>query len=515
MSLQQRTPVSYAPEHRTARARRSARAARQQTIGSHIAAVPNLLRTFFAPAVLLALMIGIVGAAVGPASGVARAAAGVRVAGYTVTGMSEDEIVALLDSHVANRAVNVEVGNESFHIPLSQAGVVVDTRATAQAVINTPSPAPESLTTLFGMSVDVPLVTEIDTETPTPIMAQLDAALNNSPTDAVIHVTAPSSSFQTQPGQSGQRVDPNELTTQVRAALVDAAPNHPIHVTLTPRHSDPEVTTLEAREAARLANTWITKEVSLSVDDRTWTADPQTKSSWVKILTIDGRPTVSVDHSKVRAWVDSVASKAQRNPVSAVSNVAPDGTLLEPVRPGRSGLRPGGQDVATTAIVSSLLEGKGWTGNLGMLTVIPPTEKRIVPAGPERFAYHAGPHEKWIDVNLSDRTLTAYVGTQQVHGPINMNDGGPGHATVEGTFRIYHKMAVQDLGCSAEYDWCVKSVPWISYFDGDFAIHGAPWAHTFGLDSGLGSHGCVNLPVEEAKWVFDWAPEGTVVVSHR
>ena len=29
-----------------------------------------------------------------------------------------------------------------------------------------------------------------------------------------------------------------------------------------------------------------------------------------------------------------------------------------------------------------------------------------------------------------------------------------------------------------------------------------------------GSHGCVNMKVEDAKWIYDWAPEGTTVVSH-
>ena len=29
------------------------------------------------------------------------------------------------------------------------------------------------------------------------------------------------------------------------------------------------------------------------------------------------------------------------------------------------------------------------------------------------------------------------------------------------------------------------------------------------------SHGCVNLPLAAARWMYDWAPLGTVVVSHR
>jgi lipoprotein-anchoring transpeptidase ErfK/SrfK len=28
------------------------------------------------------------------------------------------------------------------------------------------------------------------------------------------------------------------------------------------------------------------------------------------------------------------------------------------------------------------------------------------------------------------------------------------------------------------------------------------------------SHGCVNLPTDNAQWLYDWAPLGTTVVVH-
>ena len=58
-------------------------------------------------------------------------------------------------------------------------------------------------------------------------------------------------------------------------------------------------------------------------------------------------------------------------------------------------------------------------------------------------------------------------------------------------------------------------VPWVTYFEGGYALHGAYWRDRFGYDAGYnGSHGCVNMKVEDAKWIYDWAPEGTTVVSH-
>ena len=48
----------------------------------------------------------------------------------------------------------------------------------------------------------------------------------------------------------------------------------------------------------------------------------------------------------------------------------------------------------------------------------------------------------------------------------------------------------------------VPNVPWVQYFYADYSIHGADWHNDFGRPV---SHGCVNMRVEEARWLFEWA----------
>jgi hypothetical protein len=47
------------------------------------------------------------------------------------------------------------------------------------------------------------------------------------------------------------------------------------------------------------------------------------------------------------------------------------------------------------------------------------------------------------------------------------------------------------------------------YFIGSYALHGAFWHNGFG---GMRSHGCINLPPFDARWLFFWSdpylPEG-------
>ena len=55
----------------------------------------------------------------------------------------------------------------------------------------------------------------------------------------------------------------------------------------------------------------------------------------------------------------------------------------------------------------------------------------------------------------------------------------------------------------------LEDVPWILYYDGARALHGAYWHDHFGLRS---SHGCVNLSPRDARWLYSYAGVGSTVV---
>jgi len=83
--------------------------------------------------------------------------------------------------------------------------------------------------------------------------------------------------------------------------------------------------------------------------------------------------------------------------------------------------------------------------------------------------------------------------------------------TPTGDFRIWRKYRLKDmkvgLPVRGEY-YVLEDVPWAMYFFNEehpkergLAIHGAWWHAEFGKPA---SHGCVNLPVEEARELFFW-----------
>jgi hypothetical protein len=119
------------------------------------------------------------------------------------------------------------------------------------------------------------------------------------------------------------------------------------------------------------------------------------------------------------------------------------------------------------------------------------------------------PDEKWIDVNLKTETLVAFVGEKPVFatlvstGRMNDEDKEKDHRTKPGTFRIRekHVAATMDGDVASDGPYSIEDVPWIMYFNGSIALHGAFWHANFGH---VQSHGCVNLSPADARTLFGW-----------
>jgi hypothetical protein len=118
---------------------------------------------------------------------------------------------------------------------------------------------------------------------------------------------------------------------------------------------------------------------------------------------------------------------------------------------------------------------------------------------------------KWIYVDLFQQTLTAYEGDRMAFTTLAAT-GVWGTWTRPGVFHIRKKYESTLMAGSSTQDksdyYYLENVPWTMYFDKSRAIHGNYWHNKMGAPH---SHGCVNVTVADAHWLFDWAPEGTWV----
>jgi hypothetical protein len=123
-----------------------------------------------------------------------------------------------------------------------------------------------------------------------------------------------------------------------------------------------------------------------------------------------------------------------------------------------------------------------------------------------------GEHDKWIDVNQKRQTLVAFEGSTPVFATL-FSSGRNEHETPTGSFRVREKHITAtmdgDADTATDGPYSIEDVPYIQYFNGGYALHGAFWHAEFGH---VKSHGCVNLAPWDAKNLFGWTdpqlPEG-------
>jgi len=120
-------------------------------------------------------------------------------------------------------------------------------------------------------------------------------------------------------------------------------------------------------------------------------------------------------------------------------------------------------------------------------------------------------NKRWIDVDLEEQTLAVYDNNQLIFATVIASGLEPFY-TRPGLFQIYSKKETETMQTSDLSDfYYLDNVPWTMYFDKARALHGAYWRTRFGYPQ---SHGCVNLSVGDAHWLFNWALEGDWVYVH-
>lgn len=114
--------------------------------------------------------------------------------------------------------------------------------------------------------------------------------------------------------------------------------------------------------------------------------------------------------------------------------------------------------------------------------------------------------ERWIDVELSSQTLTAYEGKVPVFSTlVSTGKGARGTdtATPPGVHRIWVKLFTTPMANlekpDVEHYYSIEDVPYVQFFDKGVALHAAFWHRNLGR---VQSHGCVNLAPLDAERLF-------------
>lgn len=118
--------------------------------------------------------------------------------------------------------------------------------------------------------------------------------------------------------------------------------------------------------------------------------------------------------------------------------------------------------------------------------------------------------QKRVEVEITQQRLTAYEGMIPVFTTL-VSTGEDGFDTPPGNYSVLVKEEVMDYVSPfpERRNYLAKDVPFNLRvrWEGEF-IHGTYWHDRFGIPT---SAGCINLNIDDAYWMFQWARVGTPV----
>lgn len=438
-----------------------------------------------------------------------RAVPGTTVAGTDVSGKSREQVVAAIENRAKSAKVDIS-GDVTASASLADLGTTVDAQATADAVMARGDSLGEKLQALVSKG-EVPVVTTTNTTTVSSYATSLIPEDRAKARNATVVLSEDGTTFSTTSASNGASLDVNALEQAAQKAATSLGSSS---VSLTMTDAAPKVSDDEAQKVADKANNWVSQDVTITLDEESYTAENTDKASWIKVTnSAESAPTIAVDSAKVSQWVQAQAEEAKVEPVTGQRNVNASGKVVSTPTEAKDGKTVNNADTVAKSITESFGSDKAYTGTFETTAVKAEWKERTIAAGAENLPYQAAPGEKWVDLNLSNKTVTAYEGATVVHGPVSIVDGAAETPTVTGTYKVYLQYESQTMrGENADGSpYVAEDVPWVSYFYSGYAFHGAGWRSSFGYS---GSHGCVNMPVPEAQWIYNWVDTNTVVHSH-
>ncbi|MGB4136859.1 MAG: L,D-transpeptidase family protein, partial [Microbacterium sp.] len=439
----------------------------------------------------LGLWIGIgVAAAALAAAGVSTIliAPGTTVAGIPVGGMTQGAAAEAISSQIAQTEVHL-TGDDDATLSGASLGAQIEAQAlAAQAFSDRPMWKIGS-----WMGDAIPATVTLDPQT---AESALRAAVPSGYTDAVdatVAFDSAKNAYVSTPAQPGTGVDLPALTSAFDSAV--AKNEKAFDFTVTPAETPAAITTEDAAALTEKLNAMLGTVGFYVGTERTVPVAAATAASWLTVQDVEGTLQVTADPQAIQKVVATLPGAVNREPVNAVNVVDSGGDVLREITAGVTGRVVGDTSKVADAFAAQLAEGKGQYA-LGV-TETPFESTNLF---------------RRIEVDLGAQ-MTYLFENEQVVRSWAISSGMDATPTHQGEFRVYAHVEIQDMkGENADgTPYVTEDVPWVTYFNGDEAFHGTYWHENFGNQM---SHGCVNMPIGAAEYLYNWAPTGLEVWVH-
>lgn len=418
-------------------------------------------------------------------------APGTSVAGIQIGGMTAGMATETINSRIADTEVTLTGAGGDVVLTGAELGAGLDAEALAnQAFADRPM---WNVSTWQADPIDATISFDLEAAE-SALRAAVPASFVDA-TDATVAFDATSNTYVTTPAESGTGIDAQALSAAFVEAIADGQAS--FDFSGEPTEAVADVTDEEAATTAAELNTMLASAGFYVGAERTVPVAPAVAASWITVTPEDGELVIEADEAAIQAVVDTLATAVNRAPVNATTVVNASGKVLREVSVGANGRELG--DVSTTASdFAEQLSGGNAVYELPV-SEVPFATTDVV---------------RKVEVDLSKQRLYM-IENGNVIDSWAISSGKRGNDTETGTFTINWKLESQNMGredTTVRPFYFQPNVRWVMYFNGDQALHGVYWHSNWGNRM---SHGCVGMPNDRAKQIFEWAPQGVEVWVHN
>ncbi len=429
------------------------------------------------------------------ASSLILIAPGTSVASVPVGGLTPGAAADALAERLAATTVVLTSAEGSPELSAADLGATLDARALAER-----AHAEHPMWNVSTWNGDPSTAAvRIDAEAATAALRDAAPSLFTDPVDATIAFDATTAWFAATPDVPGSGVSVEAVRLALQSALARGEAR--VELDTAAAVAIPAITSTASAEAqAASLNTMLDTAGFYVGEERTVPIDRAVAASWISVAPAgDGTFAITADPAAIQPVVDGLAPLVNRAAADGKVITDSGGRVLREDAPGISGRELGD----TSSVASDFATQLSTTGNGSFALPVNEVAPVIVSVA-RRIEVDLGAQRTYLFEN--GNVVQSYA----------ISSGLSGTPTPTGNFRVFAHTRIQDLGAlcynpEAVNSYCTKDVPWLTWFAPDIAFHGAYWHNNFGTPM---SHGCVNMPINVAKFVYDWSPEGTEVWVH-
>jgi len=417
------------------------------------------------------------------------------IAGVKIVDKNKSEAAKELANAAKSQKINIAINGKSYTYSAVDLGINRD----FSAVLDSAYPSPDTLMDKLTAKNESPVLkTYVEKKR---LVPTIESKLGQYKTSVDATVSDDNGTLVVNPSKDGMALDFDQIAQQIKQSDMQA------NLTLTAdlKIRPPTILTAAANTAKDQAEALIKPEYGVSTDSNgTKYASLAQKAAWL-VFTPDPLKhniKVSIDSEAAKSTIIKIAQSYSQSAAPKLTLMTTDGSysVLDEGQPEIS-VDQSSIDTRLSQFQTAIANNQPYT--IPIKLAAQPQEQRNLgtSTGGKFVLVDKAQYKAWaINNTTADRTMV-------------VSTGKPGLETPSGHFTILRKTKLTNMsGCNALAGcWSVPNVPNAQFFTGEgHALHGTYWYVNWGHENH--SHGCVNLQLADAAWLYDWTSVGTPVI---